>query len=113
MSHITVTTPRLQRQPACIISDARRAVYTLLIRGWPKDPRLKQVKQYSCPFMDQSLDGWALLPIGEILNESTLKPRRRGERNARAFTKYPALNVLSSLRVSRATVRGQGNLGLL
>ncbi|KAJ5019772.1 hypothetical protein K4K57_010439 [Colletotrichum sp. SAR 10_99] len=37
------------------------------IGGWAKDPFLKQVGHYAGLFMDQSLDGWALQPIGEIL----------------------------------------------
>ncbi|WYZ39985.1 hypothetical protein EsH8_IV_000326 [Colletotrichum jinshuiense] len=47
--------------------DVQRKVYKVPIGGWPRDPDLKQIGYYSGLFMDQSLDGWALLPIGEIL----------------------------------------------
>ncbi|KAF9874167.1 UMTA protein [Colletotrichum karsti] len=40
------------------------------IGGWAKDQHLKQVGYYSGLFMDQSLDGWALKPLGEILGWS-------------------------------------------
>ncbi|KZL77266.1 UMTA protein [Colletotrichum tofieldiae] len=47
--------------------DVQRRIYKVPIGGWPKDPKLKQIGYHSGLFMDQSLDGWALLPIGEIL----------------------------------------------
>ncbi|KAF4854438.1 Secondary metabolism regulator LAE1 [Colletotrichum siamense] len=37
------------------------------IGGWAKDPLLKSIGQYAGLFMDQSLEGWVLMPVGEIL----------------------------------------------
>lgn len=37
------------------------------IGGWPEDPKLKQIGFYGGFFVDQSLEGWAVMPIGEIL----------------------------------------------
>lgn len=37
------------------------------IGGWPKDPKLKSIGLYNGLFIDQSLDGSAVFPIGEIL----------------------------------------------
>ncbi|CAM1510881.1 Fc.00g083940.m01.CDS01 [Cosmosporella sp. VM-42] len=37
------------------------------IGGWPKDQKLKQIGLYNGMFIDQSLDGFAVFPIGEIL----------------------------------------------
>lgn len=37
------------------------------IGGWPQDPLLKRVGQYNGLFIDQSLDGFAVYPIGQIL----------------------------------------------
>ena len=40
------------------------------IGGWPQDPKLKQVGQLNGLFIDQSLDGFAIYPVGEILGWS-------------------------------------------
>jgi SAM-dependent methyltransferase len=40
------------------------------IGGWPHDPKLKQVGLYNGLFIDQSLDGFAVYPIGEVLGWS-------------------------------------------
>lgn len=40
------------------------------IGGWPADPKLKQVGLYNGLFIDQSLDGFAVFPIGEVLGWS-------------------------------------------
>lgn len=40
------------------------------IGGWPSDPKLKQVGLYNGLFIDQSLDGFVVFPIGEILGWS-------------------------------------------
>lgn len=40
------------------------------IGAWPQDPHLKRIGQYSGLFVDQSLDGFAVFPIGEILGWS-------------------------------------------
>ncbi|KAL0930715.1 methyltransferase domain-containing protein [Colletotrichum truncatum] len=37
------------------------------IGGWAKEELLKSIGQYAGLFMDQSLDGWVLMPVGEIL----------------------------------------------
>ncbi|KAK1762822.1 putative sam dependent protein [Phialemonium atrogriseum] len=37
------------------------------IGGWPQDPKLKRVGQYNGLFIDQSLDGFAVYPVGEVL----------------------------------------------
>ena len=37
------------------------------IGGWPSDPKLKKVGLYNGLFIDQSLDGFAIYPIGQIL----------------------------------------------
>ncbi|GKT46808.1 secondary metabolism regulator LAE1 [Colletotrichum spaethianum] len=37
------------------------------IGGWPKDSKLKKVGLLAGLYVDQSLDGWAVKPIGEIL----------------------------------------------
>ncbi len=34
---------------------------------WPKDKRLKEMGAYTGLYMDLSLDGFALFPIGQIL----------------------------------------------
>ncbi|PTD06889.1 hypothetical protein FCULG_00006795 [Fusarium culmorum] len=40
------------------------------IGGWPQDKKLKQVGFYNGAFIDQSIDGFAIFPIGEILGWS-------------------------------------------
>lgn len=40
------------------------------IGGWPQDNKLKQVGFYNGAFIDQSIDGFAIFPIGEILGWS-------------------------------------------
>ncbi|KAF0639353.1 hypothetical protein FPSE5266_08747 [Fusarium pseudograminearum] len=41
--------------------------WKVLIGGWPQDKKLKQVGFYNGAFIDQSIDGFAIFPIGEIL----------------------------------------------
>ena len=41
--------------------------YKLPIGGWPADPKLKQVGLYNGLFVDQSIDGFAVYPIGQVL----------------------------------------------
>ena len=40
------------------------------IGGWPQDEKLKQIGFYNGAFIDQSLDGFAIFPVGEILGWS-------------------------------------------
>ncbi|KAK3360510.1 S-adenosyl-L-methionine-dependent methyltransferase [Lasiosphaeria hispida] len=40
------------------------------IGGWPQDPTLKRVGQYNGLFIDRSLDGFAVFPVGEIMGWS-------------------------------------------
>jgi hypothetical protein len=40
------------------------------IGGWPQNPKLKQIGFCNGHFIDQSLDGFAVFPIGEILGWS-------------------------------------------
>ena len=40
------------------------------IGGWPQDPDLKRIGLYNAHFIDQSLDGFAVFPVGEILGWS-------------------------------------------
>ncbi|KPM38300.1 hypothetical protein AK830_g8276 [Neonectria ditissima] len=47
--------------------DAQHRQWKLPIGGWPQDPKLKQVGLHNVMFIDQSLDGFAVFPIGEIL----------------------------------------------
>ena len=37
---------------------------------WPKDPRLKEIGMFTGLYMDLSLDGFAIYPIGQILGWS-------------------------------------------
>lgn len=41
--------------------------YVLPHGTWPKDKRMKEMGSYVALYMDLSLDGFALYPIGEIL----------------------------------------------
>ncbi|KAF4963490.1 hypothetical protein FSARC_8499 [Fusarium sarcochroum] len=45
-------------------------VHTIPLGGWPKDARLKREGQFVNLYMDLSLDGFALYPIGQILGWS-------------------------------------------
>ncbi|CAG7562477.1 unnamed protein product [Fusarium equiseti] len=40
------------------------------VGGWPQDEKLKQIGLYNGAFIDQSLDGFAIFPVGEILGWS-------------------------------------------
>lgn len=40
------------------------------IGGWPHDRRLKRIGQYNGAFIDESLDGFAIFPVGQILGWS-------------------------------------------
>ncbi|RSL39084.1 hypothetical protein CEP54_016372 [Fusarium duplospermum] len=44
--------------------------YTIPLAGWPKDPRLKRQGYFVGLFMDMSVDGFAVYPIGQILGWS-------------------------------------------
>ncbi|KAK5653287.1 hypothetical protein OQA88_9186 [Cercophora sp. LCS_1] len=44
--------------------------YKLPIGAWPKDKRLKEMGMYTALYMDLSLDGFALYPLGQILGWS-------------------------------------------
>ncbi|KAK7416831.1 hypothetical protein QQZ08_011854 [Neonectria magnoliae] len=47
--------------------DIQHRQWKVPIGGWPRDPKLKQIGLYNGMFIDQSLDGFAVFPIGEIL----------------------------------------------
>ncbi|KAL6412121.1 putative sam dependent protein [Ilyonectria robusta] len=47
--------------------DIQHHQWKVPIGGWPRDPKLKQIGLYNGMFIDQSLDGFAVFPIGEIL----------------------------------------------
>ncbi|KAF4447735.1 hypothetical protein F53441_8754 [Fusarium austroafricanum] len=40
------------------------------VGGWPQDKKLKQIGLYNGAFIDHSIDGFAIFPIGEILGWS-------------------------------------------
>ncbi|KAM0495609.1 hypothetical protein ACHAP8_007875 [Fusarium lateritium] len=40
------------------------------IGGWPRDPKLKKIGLYNAHYIDQSLEGYAVYPIGQILGWS-------------------------------------------
>ncbi|KAJ4175551.1 hypothetical protein NW767_015750 [Fusarium falciforme] len=44
--------------------------YTIPLAGWPKDPRLKKQGHFVGLYMDMSVDGFAVYPIGQILGWS-------------------------------------------
>lgn len=44
--------------------------FKLPIGPWPKDARLKEMGMYTALYMDLSLDGFALYPVGQILGWS-------------------------------------------
>ncbi|EXM21537.1 hypothetical protein ACKLNR_015266 [Fusarium oxysporum f. sp. zingiberi] len=50
--------------------DIVHKVHTIPLGGWPKDARLKREGQFVGLYMDLSLDGFALYPIGQILGWS-------------------------------------------
>lgn len=56
--------------------------------SWPKDPRLKQIGLYNGSFIDRSLDGFAVFPIGQILGW-TLEEVETLVKNMRAALKAP------------------------
>lgn len=47
--------------------DIEHRTWKLPIGGWPRDPRLKKIGMYNGMYIDQSLDGFAVYPIGETL----------------------------------------------
>ena len=47
--------------------DIEHKQWKVPIGGWAKDPKLKSIGFYNGLFIDQSLDGFAVFPIGEIL----------------------------------------------
>ncbi|KAH7022217.1 S-adenosyl-L-methionine-dependent methyltransferase [Ilyonectria destructans] len=47
--------------------DIQHHQWKVPIGGWPRDPKFKQIGLYNGMFIDQSLDGFAVFPIGEIL----------------------------------------------
>lgn len=40
------------------------------IGGWPQDEKLKKIGSYNGVFIDQSIDGFPIFPVGEILGWS-------------------------------------------
>ncbi|KAF4459461.1 s-adenosyl-l-methionine-dependent methyltransferase [Fusarium albosuccineum] len=44
--------------------------YKVPIGGWPQDKKMKQVGIYNGAFIEQSLDGFAIFPVGEVLGWS-------------------------------------------
>jgi hypothetical protein len=48
-------------------SDIVKKVYTIPHGQWPKDKRLKLQGQFIGLYMDMSLDGFALYPIGQVM----------------------------------------------
>lgn len=51
-------------------TDITKKVFTIPHSGWPKDKRLKKQGQYVGLYMDMSLDGFALMPIGQVMGWS-------------------------------------------
>ncbi|KAF4996142.1 hypothetical protein FDECE_12567 [Fusarium decemcellulare] len=51
-------------------ADITHRVFNIPYGTWPKDKMLKQQGQYAGLYLDLSLDGFALLPIGEVLGWS-------------------------------------------
>lgn len=47
--------------------DVCTKTYKVPIGGWARDKKLKQVGFYSGVFVDQSLDGFAIYPVGEVM----------------------------------------------
>lgn len=45
-------------------------VHTIPASGWPKDSRLKRLGQFAGFYMDLSVDGFVVYPIGQILGWS-------------------------------------------
>ncbi|KAI8650135.1 hypothetical protein NCS56_01465400 [Fusarium sp. Ph1] len=53
--------------------DIVHKIITIPLSGWPKEDRLKKEGQFVGLYMDLSLDGFALYPIGQILGWSREK----------------------------------------
>ncbi|RSM03601.1 hypothetical protein CDV31_010398 [Fusarium ambrosium] len=53
--------------------DIVHKIITIPLSGWPKEERLKKEGQFVGLYMDLSLDGFALYPIGQILGWSREK----------------------------------------
>lgn len=51
-------------------TDVVKKVFTIPHSQWPKDQHLKKQGQFVGLYMDLSLDGFALYPIGQILGWS-------------------------------------------
>lgn len=47
--------------------DVEHRVFKVPTGGWPRDPKMKKVGLYNGSCVDQSLDGYVLYPIGEVL----------------------------------------------
>jgi SAM-dependent methyltransferase len=47
--------------------DVEHTSWKVPIGGWAQDPKLKRIGLYNGMFIDQSLDGFAVFPIGQIL----------------------------------------------
>jgi hypothetical protein len=50
--------------------DVQHRWWKVPIGGWARDPLLKQVGLYNGLYIDLSLDGFALYPIGQIMGWS-------------------------------------------
>ncbi|KAH7163411.1 S-adenosyl-L-methionine-dependent methyltransferase [Dactylonectria estremocensis] len=80
--------------------DVRHRQWKVPIGGWPRDPKLKRVGHYNGMFIDQSLDGFAVFPIGEILGwtfeEVTLlvTQMRRAIKDPKALPYYTVHTVI-------------------
>ncbi|KAM5348611.1 hypothetical protein ACJ41O_008435 [Fusarium nematophilum] len=70
--------------------DVSHQIFNIPYGYWPKDKRLKQLGQYVGLYLDLSLDGFALYPIGEVLGWS-----------------FEEVNVL--VAKMRAAIRNQNN----
>ncbi|KAF5021972.1 hypothetical protein F66182_5981 [Fusarium sp. NRRL 66182] len=51
-------------------SDMVVKTWKVPVGGWPRDKKLKQVGLYNGAFIDQSIDAFAIFPVGEILGWS-------------------------------------------
>jgi len=48
-------------------TDLHHQAWKVPIGGWAQDPKLKRVGQYNGLYIDLSLDGFAVFPVGQIL----------------------------------------------
>ena len=66
--------------------------------GWPKDKRMKEMGMYTGLYMDMSLDGFALYPIGQVLGWSLEEVMGLVAR-MRAAIKSPKTHTVSDVHV--------------